>query len=61
MPLLVFTRAKIGPPVKCRGVWVLGIDQLPGIVTYHTGVLDGLQRSRIAAALGSKASAVRES
>lgn len=60
MPLLVFTKAKIGPPVRCRGVWVLGLDDLPAIVGSHTGVLDQLQRSRIAAALGTRVQGVRE-
>ena len=56
-PLLVFTDATVEAQGKCRGVYVMGLDRLPGFVRYQAKRLDAKQRSAIAAALGQRVSA----
>jgi hypothetical protein len=55
-PLLVFTRAKVNSRGKCAGVFVLHVDHLAGFVQKGKVRLEPLQRSRIAAALGTRVS-----
>ena len=54
-PLMVFSRAKTSSYGKCRGVYVMGIGRLAEFLASERQVLDGPQRSAIAAALGTKA------
>jgi hypothetical protein len=54
-PLMVFSHAKIYSCRKCRGVFVMGIDKLSEFMAPERQVLDGPQRSAIAAALSTKA------
>jgi hypothetical protein len=56
-PLLVFSEAKIYSCRRCRGVFVMGIDRLAEFLVSEEQVLDGPQRSAIAAALSTKATA----
>lgn len=55
-PLMVFSQAKINSYGKCRGVHVMGISRLAEFMVSERQVLDGPQRSAIAAALGTRAS-----
>lgn len=55
-PLLVFTRGKVNSSGKCAGVFVLHVDRLAGFVSRGAPRLDHLQRSKIAAALGTRVS-----
>jgi hypothetical protein len=53
-PLLVLSHAKSSPYVKCRGVFVMSIGCLAEFLASEKQILDGPQRSAIAAALGVK-------
>jgi hypothetical protein len=55
-PLLVFTKAKVDSKGKCAGVFVMRADRLAGFLQKGAPRLDPLQRSRIAAALGTRVS-----
>jgi hypothetical protein len=59
LPVLVFTHARLNTPGMCRGVWVTDLPNLASALQYHTGVLDHMQRSRIAGALGKMTSVER--
>ena len=57
-PLMVFSQAKISSYGKCRGVHVMGIGRLAEFMASERQVLDGPQRSAIAAALGTRVTAL---